>query len=1527
MQSFLYNVAQEKDACGTGFVADIAGNKSHAILQKALEAVTNMSHRGGANADGKSGDGAGVLTQIPHKIIGSFLQQIGMNKIRQEDLAVGMCFFPKPVSPEVQYIAGRCKTVVENTLAQNGFNVLGWRKVPVNPGVLGPAAAAECPHIEQVLIARCHRIPFEANFERQLYIARKQVESQIAVARQQASDESAWDSFYVVSLSHRTIVYKGLFIAPQLARFYQDLQNREYETAFAVFHQRYSTNTFPTWKLAQPFRLLAHNGEINTIRGNENWMRAWESSLDRETTEHDPDIHQMLPILEAGGSDSAKLDNATELLTRNHRDVLHAMLMLMPEAYEHNSLISENLRAFYEYHEAIMEPWDGPAAVAFSDGRFVGAHLDRNGLRPARYVITRDGIVVLASEVGAVRFPERDIVEKGRLGPGQILAVDLSAGTFLRDAEIKASYADNRYADWLDANRSSLPNILPAENIWNDSRAPEELTRKKIAFAYGKEVDSYLQPMAETSNVAVGSMGDDTPLTPFSGTPRMMCSYFKQKFAQVTNPPIDPIRERSVMSLTTRLGHRGNFLQDHEQNTKFIVLPSPVLTRQQFEWLKNLDKEQFRTRKLSALFEVSKGPAEMERALEDLLKQATQAVDEGCSVLILSDRNIDRHRAGIPSLLSVSAVHHHLIRNGRRMQVSIVIETGKARNEHHIACLIGYGATCVYPYLAYEVIAREIVERNPQLCREQALLNYTHSLKKGLLKIMAKMGIASATSYHGAQNFEAIGLQKEVVDRYFTGTESRLGGVGLEAIAEDVLELHRAAFSDQVQLPDYGMYRFRKNGEPHSFNPNVMRPLHRAVKRGDNKEAYDLFAKVVERRAPIKLRDLLSFQSDRKPIPLAEVEPVEEILRRFCTTAMSMGALSHEAHLALALGMNRLGARSNSGEGGEDPARYNPNNTKGIFDNQIFGWQAGDSANSKIKQIASGRFGVTPAYLQAAEELEIKMAQGAKPGEGGQLPGFKVNAEIGAIRHAVAGATLISPPPHHDIYSIEDIAQLIYDLKAANPRAQISVKLVAEAGVGAVAAGVAKAYADGIHISGHDGGTGASPLSSIKNTGTPWELGLAEAQHVLIENNLRGRVYLRVDGGLKTGRDVIFAALLGAEQYGFGTSALIAIGCVMARQCHLNTCPVGVATQRGDLRSRFKGHPDHVVKYMTFVAQEVRKHLAALGYATLEETIGRSELLHVRQDVVLPKTSAVNLDFLTGRSQDQRIKTIKTPHCTSLAPTHPDDTMLDSIIKAVRKGQAIELKTKINNTQRAAATRIAGAIAREFGDAGLPAGSVRLHFTGTAGQSFGAFLVNGIHLTLAGEANDYVGKGMAGGEIAIHPAAGSTLASHENIIIGNTVMYGATGGRLFAAGQAGERFCVRNSGGIAVVEGVGDHGCEYMTRGTVLILAEVGRNFGAGMTGGVAYILDEHNSLRHFCNTETIQIESICLPLDCAAVRTLLQLHSQYTGSKRARDVLQNWPHYLPLFRRITSADSTEAAHIEDFGVEPIMSVPAATNS
>jgi len=1445
---------RERDACGVGFVADRRGRRSHAILHHALTAVAAMSHRGALAADARTGDGAGVLTQIPYALLRRDLRL----KTPNADLGLGMIFLPQDADA-----ARRAWMLVATTVEACGVPILGWRLVPTDPSALGEHARRTQPEIAQFVVGRPRDADDEA-FERALYRARRLVE------RRALADGVA---LHVASLSAATVVYKGLLVSPQLPRFYPDLTDPAFETAIAVFHQRYSTNTLPSWALAQPFRLLAHNGEINTLQGNVTWMAAREALLASPLWPHG--LEDLFPIVQPGGSDSAMLDNVMELFRRSGRSLLHTLLMLIPGAWEGIADLPDFVRAFFEYHACLMEPWDGPAAIACSDGRFVAASLDRNGLRPARYVIARDGLVLVASEAGVVDIAPDRVLEKGRLGPGQVLAVDTHKGAVLRDDAVKILCAAQRpYGDWLERHLVRLTEgRTPAA-----PPVPHDLTAQQRAFGYtGEDLHKVLRSMVEEAKDPVFSMGDDTPLPPLATRPRSLADSFRQRFAQVTNPPIDPLRERLVMSLAGYVGPRRNPLEESPQHARLVHLPTPVLTLEMLDAIRA--RSPFPVRTMSTLFDAHRGPGGMREALDALVAAACRAVAEGAGIIVLSDRGLAPDRAPLPMLLAVSAVHHGLLRAGLRGRVGLIADSGEARDIHHTACLIGYGASAVCAYLALQTIAADAEDEHAARRRVEA---WREAVESGLLKIMSKMGISTLSGYHGAQVFEAVGLAPDVVEAYFPGTPSRIGGIGLDDLAAAVLARHAQAFAAGGPILETGWIRYRRDGEYHAFNPDVIKAIHRAAREdgaGASAAAAELAA-LVDRRPPTALRDLLEFVPG-DPVPLDEVEPASEIVRRFVISAMSHGALSLEAHTALAIAANRIGARSNSGEGGEDPARY--------------ARRPGEAwANSRIKQIASARFGVTPAYVLSADELEIKMAQGSKPGEGGQLPGHKVSAEIARIRRAQPGITLISPPPHHDIYSIEDLAQLIYDLKVVHPQARVAVKLVAETGVGTIAAGVAKGFADTIQISGADGGTGASPLDSIKHAGLPWEIGLAETQRVLIESGLRGRVRLRVDGGLKVARDVVIAALLGAEEFGFGTAAVAALGCVMARQCHLNTCPVGIATQREDLRRKFPGRPEHVINYLLGVAEGVRSLLAQLGARRLDEIIGRADLLRPRPGAAVDVAA-----LLAELPAPDDLRPRRCVVARNLRPEEPyDETHLLPHLPAIVSGQPVELHLPLRNVHRAVAARLAGAVAVRFGDEGLPEGSVRLHFVGAAGQSFGAFLVPGIHLRLIGEANDYVGKSMAGGEIVLVPPAPLLAHSWRHVIAGNTVLYGATGGRLFAAGRVGERFAVRNSGATAVVEGCGDHGCEYMTGGVVVVLGEVGRNFGAGMTGGEAFVYDDAETLPQRYNTQLVTITRVTGG-DAERLRGLVAAHYEATGSRRARMLLGNWEAHLMRFWKV----------------------------
>ncbi len=1504
----LYSPEQEHDACGVGFIAQVSGKRSNKVLRLALTSLCNLAHRGAIDADQKTGDGAGVLTQIPYKLLAPEVTKLGHKLFNNADLGVGFVFLPH----DNAYAQARAKAIVEEVVEKRGIFLFGWREVPINIRLLGDKAASTLPRMEQVLVGRPHGMA-DDDYERRLFLARNEIEKRAA--------EDQIKHFYIPSFSHRTIIYKGLLVSPSLEKFYKDLQSPDYETAISVYHQRYSTNTFPTWPLAQPFRMLAHNGEINTRRGNVNWMRAREAELEADFWGADIDL--LKPIIQPGGSDSSELDNALEALVMSGRSVLHAMTMLVPPAWRNDKNLSPELRAFYEYHRCFNEPWDGPAALCFSDGVTVAACLDRNGLRPARYKLTDDGIFSIGSEVGTIDFDDAHVVDKGRLAPGEMLAIDTAAGKLMRDAEIKASLAARKpYGLWLKDNLLRLDELVPDE-ISEPSEPIDilTLTQKQLAFGYTtEEIDLIIKPMIKDAAEGIGSMGDDTPLAVLSLQPRHLATYFKQLFAQVTNPPIDPIREKLVMSVNLGLGWRRNLLAETPLHAQLVQSNSPILFEHELAFLKTLAGKHHPAVTINATWPHSEGENGLESAIGRICSEAEAAVARGARIVILSDRATDHANVAVPMLLATGAVHHHLIRVGKRMKASIICETGEARDVHSVATLIGYGASAISPYLAFES-TREIIDQLTLAAQQavtragddadkratadaalkelsaltysKALKNLRTALESGILKIMSKMGISVLGSYHGAQIFEAIGIGEKVIAQCFFGTPSQVGGIGFVEIARESLTRHEKGYAGvpaetAVKLGDPGYYRFKPAGERHGMTPKVIQAMHSFVKTGSPEE-YAKYVEQVKAQQPISFKDMLVLVPKAAgPVPIDDVEPVEDIRTRFTTAGMSLGALSPEAHETLAIAMNRIGGKSNSGEGGEDPERFSrrPN---------------GDLANSAIKQVASGRFGVTAAYLASAKEIEIKMAQGAKPGEGGQLPGHKVSAIIAKLRHTTPGVMLISPPPHHDIYSIEDLAQLIHDLKEVNPRAKVCVKLVAEAGVGTVAAGVAKAHADIILVSGHDGGTGASPLSSIKSAGAPWELGVAETQQVLMLNNLRNRITLRTDGGMRTGSDIVTAAILGAEEFNFGTTALIAMGCVYVRQCHLNTCPVGVATQDEKLRGKFKGTAENVVHFFNGVAQEVREILASLGVTSLADVIGRPEFLRQREVPGHPKANTLDLSRLLADvcGNDDTV----TRYCTrsrndGLHERPLDDIILQDAKDAITEQQPISLSYKVKNTNRSVGTKVSGEIGYQYGKEGLPEGTLELKLEGSAGQSFGTFLTSGIRLILTGEANDYVGKGMSGGEIIVKPPADHLFAPHECSIVGNTCLYGATAGVLFANGRGGERFGVRNSGAVAVVEGIGDHGGEYMTGGTIVVLGSTGKNFGAGMTGGQAYILDREERFTDLYNPGLVSIERLGEE-DKSVLQQLIYRHLDATDSPRAKEILADWTTYAASFWKV----------------------------
>lgn len=1479
----LYDPSYEHDACGIGMVANIDGTPSHDIVRKGVDILLNLEHRGASGCDPLTGDGAGILTQVPDRFLRRECDRIGIHLPEVGRYGVGLVFLPR-----AQLERDRCRQILEDKILGTGQRLLGWREVPVDDTAPGPLARESAPYVAQVFIgSTCEEATI---FERKLFVIRKWAERTV-----RASHLTEKSKFYIPSLSAATIVYKGLLLPGQLTRFYKDLEDEDFISALAMVHQRFSTNTFPTWELAQPFRVLCHNGEINTVRGNQDWMNAREQLFGGEV--FGDDIKHILPTIAPGMSDSAALDVVAELLVQAGRSLPHVMMMLVPEAWQNDPNMPAHKRDFYEYHACLMEPWDGPAALAFTNGRQVGGILDRNGLRPARYTITKDGMVVLGSEVGVLPIDPSNVASHGRLEPGKMFLVDLEEGRIIHDEEIKQRISTQKpYGKWVQANRITLDDIEDP-GIPNEVEKEPLLKRQQI-FGYTQETIRFLMaPMLSQGQDPVGSMGVDTPLAILSDKPQLLFNYFKQHFAQVTNPAIDPIREEMVMSLKTYVGGEGNVLFELPDHAQQLELETPILTNEQLAKLRHGHfSHQRMPPTLPMLYRVKDGTHGLKQALDELCRLASHAVLNGHSMLILSDRGANAEMAPVPSLLATGAVHNHLMRNGMRMKVGLVIETGEAREVQHFCLLTGYGAGAVNPYVAFETIEEMVASGNYEDLTDtyKAKKNFIKAINKGLLKVMSKMGISTLQSYHGARIFEAIGLSEEVISRYFSGTSSRIQGIDLDVITEECRVRHENAYpravTEKPHLPVGGDYHFRAQGERHLWSPSIISRMQHAVRLGDD-SAYKEYARLVNDQpgGPITLRSLLQPKFAESPIPIEEVESAQDIVKRFATGAMSYGSISAEAHENLAIAMNRIGGKSNTGEGGEDDRRFLPD-------------ENGDLRRSAIKQVASGRFGVTTHYLVNADELQIKVAQGAKPGEGGQLPGHKVNEIIAKTRHSTPGVTLISPPPHHDIYSIEDLAQLIFDLKMANPKARISVKLVAEAGVGTVAAGVAKAHADVILISGHDGGTGASPLTSIKHAGIPWEIGLAETHHTLVKNDLRSRVSLQTDGQMRTGRDVVIAALLGAEEFGFATAPLVASGCIMMRKCHLNTCPVGIATQNPELRKKFAGKPEHVIRFMFYVAEEAREIMAKMGFRTINEMIGRSDRLGTRNDL---HWKARRLDF------SRLLKPAKVRPGVGVYKSQEQDHGLDSAVDnellklarpALEEGKTVNVDLPIRSINRTAGAMLGGEVARRFGPAGLEDNSIVFNFTGTAGQSFGAFITRGISLHLCGEGNDYTGKGMSGGLISVRPGPGATFKASENIIIGNTSLYGATSGKAFFCGKAGERFAVRNSGATTVVEGVGDHGCEYMTGGRVICIGETGRNFAAGMSGGYAYVLDESGRFESHCNMGMVELEELSTE-DATFVAQMLEEHVSYTGSERAKELLSDWEHTISKFVKIVPVE------------------------
>ncbi len=1475
MSKGLYNADYEHDACGVGMVVNIHGNKSHQLVDNALKVLENMRHRGAEGADNKTGDGAGIMLQIPHEFI--LLQGIPVPE--KGKYGTGLVFLPKAEDAQHQILS-----IMIEEIEREGLSLMHLRTVPTQPDCLGEMALRSEPAIRQVFITGVtdERQPY---FENTLYIIRKKIEHRVALWEREhlAADEQG--DFYICSLSSQNIVYKGMLSSLQLRQYYPDLTNPYFTSGLALVHSRFSTNTFPTWSLAQPFRLLCHNGEINTIRGNRGWMQARESVLSSEAL---GDIREISPIVQPGMSDSASMDNVFEFFVRSGLSLPHAMAVMMPESFNDKNPISEDLKAFYEYHSILMEPWDGPAALLFSDGRFAGGMLDRNGLRPARYTITRNDTMVVASEVGVMDFDPTEIAEKGRLQPGKILLIDTQEGKIYYDGEIKDRLStEHPYRQWLSTHRIQLEKLHSGRKV---SNTVDHLLRHETEFGFSEEdINETIIPMCTTGQEPTASMGNDTPLAVLSDRPQIFFNYFRQQFAQVTNPAIDSIRENLVMSLTEYIGRVGTgILTPDETNCKMVRLPHPILTNTQLDILCNIRYKGFNTVKLAMSFEVARGEEGLREALDNLCHAAERSVDDGYNYIILTDRNIDSTHAAIPSLLAVSAVHHYLISVGKRVQTALIVESGEIREVMHAALLLGYGASALCPYLTYAVLDDLVKRHKIQEDYSTAEANYIKAVKKGLFKIMAKMGISTIRSYRGAKIFESIGLSESLLRTYFGTETSAIGGIGLETIARDAIRLHNKAFStneEQDFLPDEGQFHYRRDGISHAWNPETIATLQLATRTG-NYETFKRFTALADsKEKPIFIRDFFDFK--RNPIAIDQVETEEEIVKHFVTGAMSFGALSKEAHEAIALAMNKLGTRSNTGEGGEDSSRFH-SEVDGI------------SLSSKTKQVASGRFGVTTEYLVNAEEIQIKVAQGAKPGEGGQLPGFKVNEVIAHTRHSIPGISLISPPPHHDIYSIEDLAQLIFDLKNVNPRAAISVKLVAESGVGTIAAGVAKAKADLIVISGAEGGTGASPASSMRFAGISPEIGLAEAQQTLVKNGLRPQVRLQVDGQLKTGRDIILMALLGAEEFSFGTAALIVLGCVMMRKCNLNTCPMGVATQDARLRAHFRGSYHYLVNYFTFLAREVREYLAEMGYQSLNDIVGHTELIQRIQPSATMKEKTDLLDFSRLLYREEGSASL----CYTLPQQHDLSSVLDQQLlkgaqRAIEHADEVNLDFAIRNTDRAVGTMLSGMVAQKYGQSGLPNKTVNVKFKGSAGQSFGAFLMSGIDFKLEGEANDYFAKGLSGGRISILPPIRSNFTAEDNIIAGNTGLYGATSGELYVNGKVGERFGVRNSGATAVIEGAGDHCCEYMTGGRVVVLGETGRNFAAGMSGGVAYVWDRQHNFDYFCNMDMVEINLVEDSSYRKELHELIRQHYLYTGSKVARTLLDDWNRHIEDFIQV----------------------------
>jgi len=1526
----LYDPANEHDACGVGFVAHIKGAKSHAIVQQGLLILKNLTHRGAVGADPLAGDGAGILLQIPDQFFREEMARQGVKLPPPGEYGVGMVFLPQEPASRLA-----CEYEIERAIKDEGQTLLGWRDVPRDNTGLGESVKKIEPVIRQVFIGRGAGVTVTDALERKLYIIRKVSGHAIQALKLEHGKE-----FYVPSMSARTVVYKGMLLAGQVGSYYKDLHDSRMVSALALVHQRFSTNTFPTWDLAHPFRMIAHNGEINTLRGNVNWLRARQGAIFSPIV--GKDLDKVWPLIYDGQSDSASFDNALELLTMSGYSLAHAMMMLIPEAWEKHSLMDPSRRAFYEYHAAMMEPWDGPAAVAFTDGRQIGATLDRNGLRPARYLVTSDDMVVMASETGVLPIPEEKIVKKWRLQPGKMFLIDVEAGRIIDDKELKDTLAQVKpYKAWIDRIRIKLDDLPVSTRQSERSKVP--MLDRQQAFGYSQEdLKFILSPMAQQGEEAIGSMGNDSPLAVLSNKNKSLYNYFKQLFAQVTNPPIDPIREDLVMSLVSFIGPKPNLLGIDETNPPMrLEVSQPVLDFNQMDTIRHVDYYtggKFKSFEIDITYPVAWGKQAIEARIASLCAQAEDAVRSGFNILIVSDRKIDATNVAIPALLALSAIHQHLVGKGLRTSAGLVVETGSAREVHHFALLAGYGAEAVHPCLAMESILHADESIPADYRGEKGVKNYVKAIGKGLMKVMSKMGISTYMSYTGAQIFEAVGLSRAIVDKYFSGTTSSVEGIGVFEVAEEAIRQHRSAFSSDPVLAGAldtgGEYAFRVRGEDHMWTPDAIAKLQHSS-RTNSYQTYREYAKIINDQSQrhMTLRGLFEFKADpARSIPIEEVEPAKEIVKRFATGAMSLGSISTEAHTTLAIAMNRIGGKSNTGEGGEDPRRFAPIKSGESLASRIgrdrierdIALNEGDSLRSKIKQVASGRFGVTAEYLNSADQIQIKMAQGAKPGEGGQLPGHKVSEYIAELRFSVPGVGLISPPPHHDIYSIEDLAQLIHDLKNANPQASISVKLVSEIGVGTVAAGVSKAKSDHVTIAGHDGGTGASPWSSIKHAGTPWELGLAETQQTLVLNKLRGRIAVQVDGQMKTGRDVAIGAILGADEFGFATAPLVVTGCIMMRKCHLNTCPVGVATQDPVLRKKFKGQPEHVVNFFFFIAEEVREIMAMLGVRSLRELIGRTDLLDMRKGIEHWKARGLDFSrifYMPRMPADVAIfNTEKQDHGLEKALDH---RLIELAQPAIARAEAVKIEMPIRNVNRTVGTMLSSEVARKYGNSGLAPETIQIKFAGSAGQSFGAFLAQGISLDLIGEANDYVGKGLSGGRISVQPSPKFRGNPLENIIVGNTVMYGAVAGEAYFRGVAGERFCVRNSGAHAVVEGVGDHGCEYMTGGTVVVLGMTGRNFAAGMSGGLAYVYDEDGTFRTRCNLSMVQLEPVLsdaeqearLPKDVwhlgqsdeAVLKGFIEKHARYTGSARAKAILENWAELRLKFVKVFPAEYRRA--------------------